>query len=76
MYDKDGSGFLDRSEVSQGLWLAFSLNKVGHNDIKELSKSLMDRLDASRDGKISRDEFVDGILKNEDLKNLLYFETI
>ncbi len=76
MYDKDKSGFIDMDELEQGIGLVLFLKKAEKGGEAPKAKDIMNRLDVSQDGKISRDEFVNGFLKHEDLKTLLYFATV
>ena len=56
MFDKDGSGTIDRQEIRE----FFSMQ--GDND-EAFVKELIDEVDANGDGEISFDEFKDMMLK-------------
>ncbi len=73
MYDADNSGYLDSNELNAGIYGMLDLlgaDRKGHNS-KELAKECMSQLDSTRDGKVSKDEFVNGLMTNFSLRALM-----
>jgi len=54
-YDKDGSGFLDKNEVTDLIKTAF---KKSDGDARILAQDIMDKEDLNNDGKISMKELI------------------
>ena len=73
MYDSDNGGFLDKNELNAGIFGMLDMlgaDRKGHNS-QDLAKECMSQLDKSHDGKISKDEFVNGLLANYSLRALM-----
>ena len=72
VYDTDGNGYLDRNELK--MVITGMLDLLGadrrHNP-QQLAEECMRDLDASHDGKVTKDEFVNGLLKNYSLRALM-----
>ncbi|CAF0732390.1 unnamed protein product [Brachionus calyciflorus] len=73
MYDSDGNGFLSYEEVRNVieamLLLLDSENKKPH--VMKITQECMSFLDTSKDGKISKDEFINGLSKNYALRSIM-----
>ena len=73
LYDSDNSGFLDKQELSTGIYGMLDMlgaDRKGHNS-QELAKECMNKLDKSHDGKVSKEEFVSGLSADYSLRALL-----
>ena len=73
LYDADNNGTLDMNEVRAVLFGMLDLlgaDKKSHN-INDLTEECVKQLDKSRDGKISKEEFVNGLLSNYSLRALM-----
>jgi Ca2+-binding EF-hand superfamily protein len=73
LYDADDSGTLDRTEIKTvltGMLDLLGADKKGHN-INSLTTECMKELDQEKDGLITKDEFVDGLLANYSLRALM-----
>ena len=78
LYDADKNGFLDRYEIEK---IVSKILQTISQDRKEkldflskahtLTNQFLSKLDTSNDDKISRDEFVEGLLNNEGMRHLL-----
>jgi Ca2+-binding EF-hand superfamily protein len=74
MYDLNGNGFIDRSEMST-IFDAFlrlvgplqSLSGKKSDSAQQLTSEFFDTMDTNADGKISLDEYKEGALKNPDI---------
>jgi len=73
VYDRDKDGFLDRNEVKK---IAEVVLKMLNNDnVNQRSQEIVDlgfqTLDADQDGKITKEEFVQGLFANYNLRILM-----
>ncbi|GAV02108.1 hypothetical protein RvY_12712 [Ramazzottius varieornatus] len=71
-YDRDGNGYLERSEVDNFLWdllnsslIGTSGKKLSPEDFAEVKAVFMSEFDSNNDGKISLDEML-GLLSDEE----------
>ena len=74
LYDADNSGYLDDTElvaIINGMFDMLGAHYKG-GESQDLARECMVQLDKSRDGKISREEFVDGLLDNYALRAYLF----
>ena len=78
LYDADKNGFLDRYEIEKivgKILQTISQDKREKMDLLSRAHTLTNEclamLDASKDNKISRDEFVEGLLNHEGMRHLL-----
>ena len=73
LYDMDSNGFIDVDELSMIIFAMFSM--LGTEKSKEQSLSLaqmcLNQLDKSGDGKISKQEFISGLLENYSIRILM-----
>ena len=73
LYDADNSGYLDMNEVRSvitGMLDLLGADKRANN-ASQLAEECCRQLDTSGDGKISKDEFIEGLLKNYSLRALM-----
>ena len=73
VYDLDRNGYLDQIElktVIYGMLDMLGADRKAHNP-QALAAQVMKDLDQSHDGKVSKDEFVKGLLANPSLRALL-----
>jgi neuronal calcium sensor 1 len=71
MYDKDSNLKLDEYELEEVLnGMLYLLNSKETNS-KALAKQIIKELDLSKDGTISKDEFINGLLKNYGLRAIM-----
>ena len=70
LYDADGNGYLDKDEIK--LVINGMLDLLGadkkHNDPQKLADECMKELDSSHDGQVSKEEFINGLMKNYSLR--------
>jgi len=75
IYDINGNGQIDKKEMTKVITAIYDLlgeeNRKGDNAPENRVKKIMDKLDANDDKSISRDEFIEGCLKDEMLRQLL-----
>lgn len=73
LYDTDKNEFLDKNEIDIVFNGILDLNCIDRRTINvpQLKSTCFNYLDTNRDGKISKEEFVNGLLKNESLRGLL-----
>jgi len=75
MYDINRNGQIDKKEMTKVITAIYDLlgeeNRKGDNSPENRVKKIMEKLDVNDDKSISRDEFVDGCLKDETLRQLL-----
>lgn len=73
LYDLDQNGFIDVDELNSIIYAMFGM--LGTEKNKDHSYSLaqlcLKQLDVSGDGKISKEEFVSGLLKNYSIRILM-----
>ena len=64
IYDIDNNNILDEKEIKRVLEVMFKLLKVDQNssDFQKCYNNIMNSLDANRDKKLSKSEFIEGIL--------------
>ncbi|CAF0713655.1 unnamed protein product [Brachionus calyciflorus] len=73
LYDADNNGTLDMAEVRSvlvGMLDLLGADKKNTN-VAQLTEECCRELDTSRDGKITKDEFVNGLLRNYSLRALM-----
>ena len=69
LYDADNNGFLTPNEVQEVLGgMLDLLGADKKTDVKALTAEVMKQLDSSSDGKVSKDEFVKGLLANYSMR--------
>jgi Ca2+-binding EF-hand superfamily protein len=75
MYDINKNGSIDRKEMEKIIEAIYDLlgeeNRRGDNSPTERVKKIMSKLDKNNDGQLSSDEFIDGCMNDEFLRNLL-----
>jgi len=75
MYDMNKNGKIDKKEMTKVITAIYDLlgeeNRKGDNAPDNRVKKIMDKLDINDDKNISRDEFVEGCLKDDVLRQLL-----
>jgi Ca2+-binding EF-hand superfamily protein len=73
IYDRDNNKVIDQSEIKLVLKSMFKLLNVNQNnvDFERCLKNIMSSLDVNKDSKISKAEFIDGILNDSILYALL-----
>lgn len=73
IYDDDRNGYLDRNELKQVIYGMLDLLGAsrGSNDVDFLAEQCIRELDVSNNGKVSKEEFVDGLSKNYSMRSLL-----
>lgn len=72
-YDADHSGTLDKKELALGIFGMLELLDADKKGVKaeELAHECMKQLDASQDGVLTKDEFINGLMKNYSLRMLM-----
>jgi Ca2+-binding EF-hand superfamily protein len=73
LYDADRNGYLDKNEVREvvtGMLDLLGADKKGQNSA-QLAEECIRQLDASKDGKVTKAEFINGLLKNYSLRALM-----
>jgi len=73
LYDIDENGTLDRTELNAviyGMLDMLGADRRGHNS-QELAKECLSQLDDNKDGHITKDEFVSGLMENYSLRALM-----
>ena len=73
LYDSDGNGYLDRNEIREVINAMLDLLGAdkNNNNPQQLADECIRELDSSRDGRISKDEFVNGLMRNYSLRALM-----
>ncbi len=74
IYDEDKSGFLSNDEliaVIYGLSSLLEVSKKGVNS-QDLARECMIMLDKTKNEQISKEDFVNGLLSNENLRKYLF----
>ena len=72
MYDKDGSGTIEMSEMVEVLETVYVMEGVmSGNMAKSRAKQIFKELDVNGDGSLTCDEFVKGCMKDEDMVKML-----
>jgi Ca2+-binding EF-hand superfamily protein len=73
LYDSDGNGYLDQKEIKEVITGMLDLlgAEKRSNNASQLAEECLKQLDASNDGKVSKDEFINGLLKNYSLRSLM-----
>ena len=72
MYDKDGSGTIEMSEMVEILETVYIMEGVMSNNMaKSRAKAIFSELDVNGDGSITCDEFIQGCMKDDDMVKML-----
>ena len=76
IYDIDGNGYISQQEfnsVIKSIYKLFgnNISKKAENDLKEKCATVFRQLDTNCDDQVSREEFEQLCLENEELKSLL-----
>lgn len=75
MYDMNKNGKIDKKEMTKVITAIYDLlgeeNRKGENSPDNRVRKIMEKLDINDDKNISRDEFVDGCLHDDYLRQLL-----
>lgn len=74
LFDLNSNGYIDEKEIDLILDAIYDLldyEKTGSNSPKERIKIIMERLDRDMDGKLSRDEFIEGLISDPVLREIL-----
>jgi Ca2+-binding EF-hand superfamily protein len=75
MFDIDKNGSVDRKEMEKIMEAIYDLlgeeNRKGENAPSEKVKKIMQKIDINHDGKLTSDEFIQGCMGDEALRNLL-----
>ena len=73
VYDRDKDGFLDRNEVKKVAEVV--LKMLNNDNVNQRSQEIVElgfqTLDTDQDGKITKEEFVQGLLANYNLRILM-----
>ncbi len=70
VYDSDKSGFISMTELTHMLRLVFSLKNM-NDDPVERAQYVMSLVDCNSDGQLSRLEFIEGCMMDDELRELL-----
>ena len=72
MYDKDGSGEIELSEMVEILGTVYMMEGVMSNNMAKIrAKQIFSELDINGDGSLTCDEFIQGCMKDEDMVKML-----
>lgn len=73
LYDADKNGFLDKREIDLVIYGILDLNGIDRRtiNVSQLVATCFHHLDTNRDGKISKDEFINGLSKNDSLRGMI-----
>lgn len=71
MYDKDSNLKLDVYELEEVLNGMLQLLNSTETDSKSLAKQIIKELGLSKDGTISKDDFINGLLRNYSLRTIM-----
>ena len=73
VYDQDDNKVIDRDEVARVLQGMFKLIGIQSDDVnfEKCIENIMDSLDVNHDSKISKDEFINGLLNDSYLYAML-----
>ena len=76
MYDKDGSGTIEMSEMVEILETVYIMEGVMSNNMaKTRAKQIFNELDINGDGSLTCDEFIQGCMKDDDTVTMLKSNT-
>lgn len=66
LYDADGNGYLDENEIKEGIagMLDLMYGDSSSIDLEASAKQYMKELDVSNDGRVTKDEFINGLKKS------------
>ncbi|XP_028654962.1 guanylyl cyclase-activating protein 1-like [Erpetoichthys calabaricus] len=72
LYDIDGNGCIDRSELLNIIKAIRAINGCNHEmTAEQFTNMVFDKIDINGDGELSLEEFMDGIQKDEELLDIL-----
>ncbi len=72
MYDRDGSGTIDMSEMVEVLETVYVMEGVLSGELaKQRAKQIFDELDLNGDGSLTCDEFISGCMRDEEMVSML-----
>ena len=72
MYDKDGSGTIELSEMVEVLETVYVMEGVMTGNMAQTrAKQIFQELDVNGDGSLTCDEFIKGCMKDEEMVSLL-----
>ncbi|XP_067325502.1 guanylyl cyclase-activating protein 1-like [Anolis sagrei] len=72
LYDVDGNGCIDRSELLNIIQAIRAINGCNHEtSAEEFTNRVFDRIDVNGDGELSLDEFVEGARKDEEFMEVM-----
>ena len=72
MYDKDGSGTIEMSEMIEILETVYLMEGVTvGNMARTRAKAIFQELDVNGDGSLTCDEFISGCMKDEEMMQML-----
>lgn len=72
MYDKDGSGTIDMSEMIEVLETVYIMEGVLGGDMaRDRAKQIFAELDENGDGTLTCEEFIAGCMKDEEMVAML-----
>lgn len=72
MYDKDGSGTIDMSEMIEVLETVYIMEGVLGGDMaKDRAKQIFAELDENGDGTLTCEEFIAGCMKDDEMVEML-----
>ncbi|CAF0713663.1 unnamed protein product [Brachionus calyciflorus] len=73
IYDADKNGYLDREELREVIFGMLDLLGADkkNNNVSLLAEQCIKELDVSNDGRVSKDEFIEGLARNYSLRALL-----
>lgn len=71
IYDLDSNGFISKSEMIKLVKAIFELMDLDGSTSKEQVEEIMSKLDKNQDNFLSKEEFIQGCLNDDFIKNFL-----